>query len=557
MFSSAPTGCTCRVMDDQTDRTSGRTVDLILRGGLVLDGFGAPATAGDVAIDGDRVVAVGARVPLRGRREIDVDGLFVAPGFIDPHTHSDVVPLMSEPQPFKLFQGVTTEIVGNCGNSAAPLVDERAVDVHRPISSTAKAGVGSCPRTFAEYLDQIETAGPTNHIASLVGHHTLRMSANGMERDLTHGALKRMEQLAEDAFATGAFGLSTGLIYAPGSYADSTEVEALARVAFRWNRPYATHMRDEGNGMAASVAETLDVARRSGVRVQISHCKAAGRSNHGRGPELLSLVREGRRAGLDVYGDQYPYTTGESFLSALLPGALHEGGPERLVARLADGSSRAGWLAVAESGAEGVPLTGSWHQTTPDGIMISMHSDRSLQGRTIAEVALARGISAWDALCDSVLSDPASMMVYELMSDQDVTAILADPLIAIGSDNSVPVGYAHQRGWGCFPTVLGTYVRDRGVISVEEAVRKMTSMTARQFGLVGRGYIGAGAIADVVVFDLHTVGHAGRPTRPDTQPTGIPYVVLAGSLAVADGRFNGRRDGRVLRAGHPEPATRR
>lgn len=532
-------------------------VTLVIRGGTVLNGFGTHGVVADVAIDGDRVAAVGPGLPVVGEREIDATGLFVAPGFIDAHTHSDVVPFMDQPQPFKLRQGVTTEIVGNCGNSAAPLVDEEAVEYHRPISSTARAGVDTHPRSFSDYLDEIEAAGPTNHIASLVGHHTLRMSANGMDETLSAGALERMQNLADEAFAAGAFGLSTGLIYAPGSYADTDEVAALATVAYRWQRPYATHMRDEGHGLADAVAETLDIARRSGVRVQISHCKAAGLPNHGRGPELLALMHDARAAGIDVYGDQYPYTTGETFLSALLPAGMQVGGPDALRARLADPASRAEWFEIAEAGATGAPRAGAWHQTTPDGIMISMHADGSLQGRTIAEVAAERDISAWDALCAVVLADPAAMTVYRLMSEDDVRAILADPLIAIGSDNSVPVGYAHQRGWGCFPTVLGSYVRDVPLIPVEEAVRKMTSLTARQFGLTGRGYLAPGAIADVVVFDLETIGHPGTPTSPAQHPTGIPYVVLAGTVAIDDGVFSGRRDGRVLRAGYPEPASAR
>lgn len=532
---------------------SGSPVDIVLRGGTVLDGFGGAGYAADVAVSGDRIVAIGPHLDVAAARTIDATGRYVAPGFIDPHTHSDVVPLMAEPQPFKLFQGVTTEVVGNCGNSAAPLVDDRAVEAHRPISSTEKAGVGSHPRTFAEYLDELEAAGPTNHVASLVGHHTLRMSANGMDRKLAPGAAERMAALADEAFADGAFGLSSGLIYAPGSYAAPAEIEALARVAFRWHRPYATHMRDEGNGLAASLRETLDVARRSGVRVQVSHCKAAGLANHGRGAELLELLHAGRAEGIDVSGDQYPYTTGESFLTSLLPAAIQEGGSARLIKRLSDATSRAQWLALAETGNAGAVGAGSWHQTTPDGVMISMHAEPALQGRTIAEVAAQRGVSAWDALCHVVAADPAAMMVYRLMSEADVATILADPLIAIGSDNSVPVGYAHQRGWGCFPTVLGTYVRDRGVLRVEEAVRKMMSLPARQFGLTGRGFLGAGAIADIVVFDLNTVGHAGTPTAPWVQPTGIPFVLLAGRVAVDDGAFSGRRDGRVLRAGRSEP----
>lgn len=534
----------------------GTTVDVLLRGGTVFDGLGAPGVVADVAIVGDRVVSIEPGLRVSARRVIDVDGLAVAPGFIDPHTHSDVVPFMADPQPFKLRQGVTTEIVGNCGNSAAPLVDETAVDLHRPISSTVVAGVTGRPRSFAEYLDDIEAAGPTNHVASLVGHHTLRMSANGMTAELAEGALERMCELAADAFAAGAVGLSSGLIYAPGVYAEPGELVALARVAARWHRPYATHMRDEGFRVHDALEETLDVARRGGVRVQVSHVKVAGLPNHGRSGEYLDILAAARREGIDVLGDAYPYTTGETFLGALLPSALHEGGPGELVPRLRDLSRREEWRQRAEAGRDGTPASGAWHQTTPAGIMVSMHLDASLPGRTIEQIAADRGCSPWDALCDIVADDPASMMVFELQSQDDMRAFLADPLVAIGSDNSVPVRLAHQRGWGCFPTVLGRYVREEGVLELAEAIRKMTSLTARQFGLAGRGILAPGSIADVVVFDPETIGHPGTPLTPSVRPTGVPYVLLAGHIAIDGGEFDGGRNGRVLRAGQAERAPR-
>ncbi|NYJ30199.1 amidohydrolase family protein [Galbitalea soli] len=534
--------------------------DVVLRGGTVFDGLGAPGIRADLAISGDRIAAVAPVLDARGALVIDVTGLAVAPGFIDPHTHSDVVPFMAEPQPFKLYQGVTTEIVGNCGNSAAPLVDETTVELHRPISSTVKAGVESHPRSFAGYLDEVEAAGPTNNIASLVGHHTLRMSANGMAVSLADGAAERMAALADDAFAAGAIGFSTGLIYAPGSYGDVDEVSAIARVASRWQRPYTTHMRDEGDRLAEGLAEAIEVARRARVRLQISHCKVAGRANHGRARVLLDALRAARAEGIEAYGDQYPYTTGETFLAALLPSAVQEGGPDRMLARLADAAERSHWLAVATSGrvpAEG-GSPGSWHQTTPAGVMISMHSDPGVQGRTLAEVAERRELSEWDTLCAVVTEDPSSMMVYELMAQSDVEQILADPLIMIGSDNSIPVGLAHQRAWGCFPTVLGRYARDLGVITLEEGIRKMTSATAAQFGLVDRGVLLPGAIADIVVFDPARIGHeAGSPHTPFARPDGVRDVFLAGERVVEDARFTGRRVGRVIRAGHPErPAIR-
>ena len=522
-------------------------MSLLVRGGTVLDGTGAEAVRADVLVIDDRVAAVGTDLDVpAGARIIDADGLLVTPGFIDPHTHSDVVPFMAEAQPFKVLQGVTTEVVGNCGNSAAPLVDDRAVDLHRPISSTIAAGVDSWPRSFGEYLDAVEQHGPTTHVAALVGHHTLRISANGMAEQLAPGALDRMIELADQAFAEGAFGFSTGLIYAPGVYADTDEVAALAAVAARWGRPYATHMRDEGDGLAAALAETLEVARRTGVQVQVSHCKAAGRANHGRSTELLRTLHEARGRGIDVLGDAYPYTTGESFLTALLPAAAQIGGREALVERL---STPEGRHALAERGAAGGPGSGSWSQTSPDGIYVSMHRDTALLGRSLADVSAGR--DPWDTLCDLIVADPGAMMVYRLMAEDDVRTILADPLIAIGSDNSVPVGNAHQRGWGCFPTVLGRYVRDLGVLTWPEAIRKMTSLPARALGLAGRGYLAPGAVADIAVIDPQTVGHDGTVQQPWLAPTGVRWTVLAGTPVVVDGEFTGERAGRVLRAGRP------
>ncbi|WP_314732517.1 D-aminoacylase [Microbacterium sp. Marseille-Q6965] len=526
---------------------------VVIRGGTVYDGSGAPGVEADVVVRGDRIAAVGpgAGDAVAGARVIDATGRAVAPGFIDIHTHSDVVPFMREPQPFKVLQGVTTEVVGNCGNSAAPLVDDDAVRAHRPMSSTDAAGVSSWPRDLAGYLDAAEAAGPTNHLASLVGHHTLRISANGMDERLRPGALQRMVELADEAFAQGAFGLSTGLLYAPGSYADEAEVEALVAVAARWQRVYTTHMRDEGDGLSGALAEAIGVARRTGARLQISHCKAAGRRNAGRGAELLETMRRARAEGVDVFGDQYPYTTGESFLTALLPASAQAGGRDALRERLADPQTRAQLLAQAERGGAG---SGAWHQTTPEGISISMHRDTSLLGRTLAELAAASGRAPFDELARLITADPAAMMVYELMDEGDVRRILADPLIAIGSDNSVPVGNAHQRGWGCFPRVLGEYVRERGLLELGEAVRRMTSLPARIIGLPGRGHLRAGAIADVVVFDPRTVGHRGSPARPWVTPDGIVATLLAGRPVVEDGEFTGERAGRVLRAGMPEPA---
>ncbi|MFY9587834.1 MAG: D-aminoacylase [Actinomycetota bacterium] len=518
-------------------------IDLLLRGGRVYDGFGNEPRTADVAIEGDRVVAVGDDLG-DARRVIDADGLAVAPGFIDPHAHSDMVPLMDEPQPFKLLQGVTTEIAGNCGYSFAPLSEESAAEARVSFGDLA-AGATIEAGSFGDYLDRIEAAGPTNHLAALVGHNTLRLTANGVDTALRPGALEEMQRLCDEAFAAGAVGLSTGLIYIPGTYSDREEVVALATVAHRWGRPYTTHMRDEGMALEAALDEAIDIGRRASVRVQISHCKAAGRASHGKSAVLLEKLRVARLEGIDIRGDQYPYLAGGTFLNAVFPAEARAGGIDAFRRRLRDPEEVARLRKRAEDG--GDEMSGLWAQSTPDGILVIRHTDPSAVGKTVAAIAGDR--DPWDTVVGLVEADPAAMMVITIMEEDDVRAIMADPLISIGSDNGMPVGLDHPRTWGCFPRFLGRYVRELGVVPWAEAIRKMTSSTAAQFGLTGRGFLGPGAVADVCVFDPATIGHDGTYERPDVTPTGIEHVLLAGALVVEGGRFGGERRGRVLRAG--------
>ena len=516
--------------------------DLVLRGGLVLDGLGGEPFEADVAIEGDRIVAV---APDGGNamRVVDVSGRAVAPGFIDTHAHSDMVPLMSEPQPFKLLQGVTTEIVGNCGFSFAPLTEDSAA-LARETFSDLSGGAAIEAGSFGDFLDRLEGAGPTNNVAALVGHNTVRMTANGMDRALREGALEAMERMVDESIAAGAIGFSTGLIYVPGTYSDTDEVVALARAAHRWGGLYATHMRSEDRALDAALDEAIAVGRRAQVRVQISHCKAAGRAQHGDSTLLLEKLHTARADGVDLHGDQYPYLAGATFLSALIPPAAHEGGPERMRERLRDPGERARVRAAAEDQAPDNG-TGLWRETLPGDVLVVHHRDAGVEGKTLEE--LAAGRDAWDVMCELVERDPTAMMVVTLMDEDDVRAIMADPLIGIGSDNGIPVGLEHPRTWGCFPRLLGRYVRELGVLAWPEAIRKMTSLSASHFGLTGRGWIGAGAIADVTVFDPETIGHDGTYQRPNVDPTGVDHVVLGGRVVVDEGAFTGDRAGRVIR----------
>lgn len=515
--------------------------DLVIRGGRVHDGLGGAPRDADVAVEDGRVAAIGRDLGS-GRRHVDVDGLVVAPGFVDAHAHSDLFPLFDEPVPFKLAQGVTTEVVGNCGISYAPL-DEAGVAYADEAWGELVAEAPVQPGTFDDFLRRIEAAGPTNHMAALVGHHALRIRANGLDDALRDGALEHMRELADEAFAAGAIGLSTGLIYVPGTYADTDEVVELATVAGRWGRVYATHMRDEGDHLEDALDEAIAIGRRAGVRVQVSHCKAAGTANHGKAKVLLSRLHEARRSGVDVRGDQYPYTSGSTILAALLPTGMVAGGIDQLRSRLADPEARA----------EGRGMIGTdrdsalWSDDVPELTTLIAHRDTEVIGRTLAEVAGDRDV--FDVLCDLVAADPGSEVVIRLMAEDDVRTIMADPLVAVGSDNGPPVGMQHPRTWGCYPRFFGDYVRDQAVVPLPEAVRKATSAVATQFGLVGRGVLAPGAVADVTVFDPDTIGHGGTYDEPSAAPTGIPWVVLAGEVVVDEGRFTGVRAGQVIRGG--------
>ncbi|WP_283137770.1 N-acyl-D-amino-acid deacylase family protein [Rhizohabitans arisaemae] len=509
--------------------------DLLLSRGTVHDGFGGPAADADVAITGGRVVAVGRDLG-RARRTIDVAGLIVAPGFVDPHSHSDAVPFLDDPQPFKLHQGVTTEIVGNCGFSCGP------VDPENP--GFAEIVTDRVFPTFGDYLDAAEDAGLSNNLVPLVGHNTLRLAAGGMDGTLTPEALRRMCELAGQAFEQGAAGFSSGLEYVPGAYDGTAELIALALVAKRWNLPYTTHMRSESEGLADALDEAFTVASRAGIRLQLSHAKASGRAVHGASAMYLEKLAQARRSGLDVRADLYPYRAFGTGLVAVLPPIACEGGEEALRARLADPERRAALRRFAEDPDTGTGV-GFWRELHPDDVQILNHSDPAIAGKRLADL----GGDPWDALCDLVRRDPQADGVFHTMHEDDVLAFMADPLISIGSDSGVPVGPNHPRTYGTFPVFLGDYVRDRNVVPMPEAIRKVSSAVAVQFGLTDRGWLGPGAVADLCLFDPETIGHAGTYENPAVRPTGVRHVFLAGHEVIAEGEFTGGRHGRMLRRG--------
>ncbi len=488
--------------------------DLVIRGGLVVDGSGAPARVADVALRGERIAAVGEVGPGSGP-EIEARGLAVAPGFIDVHSHDDAAVLLHPEMDFKVRQGVTTEVVGNCGMGPAPGAQARAF--FRAVHPS-----GELPpfEDHAGYLARIDESPPSLNVGVLAGHGTLRSAALAEPRRPANPAERaRLRELLREGLEAGVLGLSTGLIYEPGRHADAAEIAALAREVAEAGGIYTTHMRDEGTGLLDSVRETLAVAEETGVRVQISHHKAAGRRAWGLTVHSLALLEEARARGIEAAADQYPYTSASTLLAAVI-GAVGEG---------------AGSAGVAGIAGE-------------DVILAAVPGARELEGRTLASVAEEFGLPLPEAAREVLRREPATWVILEMMDEEDVRRVLAHETTLIGSDG-IPTleGRPHPRLAGTFPRVLGRYVREARLLTVEEAVRKMTGLPATTFGLRDRGFVREGAFADLVLFDPDRVADAATVAEPFAPPRGIPFVFVNGTAVVREGEPTGARPGRALR----------
>jgi len=519
-----------------------------LTGGRVVDGTGSPWARGDVVIDGETIVAVGT-TDASVDRVIDVDGAVVAPGFVDIHTHSDFTLPANRDAHSKVRQGVTTEVVGNCGISAAPRHGDAAGAVAEGFESRGLGDVvdSTAWTTTGEYLDYLETGGVSVNVATLVGHGNARAAAMGFDdRDPTAAELDRMRSIVADAMAEGAVGFSTGLTYPPGAYAGTDELVALARVAAEHDGIYATHVRDESDDLFEAVEEGIAVGRRANVPVQVSHHKAMGADNWGAiryTLRKLELVR--KREGVEVQVDQYPYTASSTSLGALLPEWAHDGGTEELLARLDDEATRA---RIADELADRVD---SWDDVLVTNVQAERLQD--VQGRTIAEITAERDDdpAPETVVMDLVLTDRDRVRhVHFSMDETDVETVMRHRLTAIGSDGNslapegpLGEGVPHPRSYGTFPRVLGTFVRDRGVLDLEAAVHKMTGMPASRLGLDDCGLLRPGMQADVTVFDPDRVAQGGDFLAPDVYPEGIEHVLVNGQFVIRDGEHTGQRPG--------------
>jgi len=526
--------------------------DLIVRGGRVLDGRGSDLRALDVAVSGGRVAALGDLPSDEPAATVlDASGLVVCPGFVNPLSHSYYSVLEDGTSLGELVQGVTTQIFGE-GESMGPVPPAARVAMAK---EAAQHGVEVSWTRLSEYLDTVERAGCTQNVASLVGAETLRIHGVGYDdRPATAAELDALRGLVAEEMEDGALGIGSSLIYAPGSYADTDELVALCEVAGRYGGTYASHVRDEGAGLLSAIDELLDIVRRSGVHGEMWHLKAAGRPQWPLMEHALAKLQRARDDGVPIGADVYPYTRSGTGLSSNIPPHWHEGGPEALYDRLADPAAR------ARIRAEMVAI--GRYGDTPDAedvlLLRLRHPDNARwQGHTLAEIAAARDQDPVDTALDIIATERTSVFTaFHSMSEDNLQRQLAVPWVGVCSDAAsiAPTGRSldsptHPRAYGSFARVLGHYTRDVGVLTLPDAVRRMTSLPAATFGLTDRGVLEPGYAADLVVLDPDMVADRATFAEPHQLSVGVRDVVVNGVLVLRDGTATGARPGRRLRRG--------
>ncbi|HYT87435.1 MAG TPA: D-aminoacylase [Gemmataceae bacterium] len=531
----------------------GERYDLVIRNGKIVDGTGNPWYHGDLAIRGDKIAAVG-RVPAGpARREIDARGLVVAPGFIDMHSHSDFLLLEDGNAQSKIRQGVTTEVLGE-SSSPGPYKGKLP-----PVKAMVK-GESTRWATLGEYFDLVERSGVSTNVTSFVGLGNLWRSVMGTSHARpTPAQLDEMKGLLEEALKQGAMGLSCALAMPPDSLATTDDLVELCKVVARYGGIFVAHIRNEGTGVFDAIREVIEVGRRAGVRVEILHIKIADQKYWGRMNEVIKLVDGARKDGVNIQANIYPYTRGNNNLSSILPPWAHEGGKAQMLARLKDPKER---VRLKKDIREGIS---SWynHYTAVGGdwgrMLIS--ANNSYQGLTMDRILAARmkgkkpPPDPLDEFFDLLIEEGGSVStVYDHHTEKDMNLALVQPWCSIGSDGlayategALRRGHPHPRSFGTFPRVLGVYVRERGLLRLEDAVRKMTSQNAVKLGLQDRGLLRPGNYADVTLFDPERVLDRATYTSPFQYSVGIEFVIVNGEIVLDQGKHTGARPGRALR----------
>ncbi|MDK2882408.1 MAG: N-acyl-D-amino-acid deacylase [Bacillota bacterium] len=526
-------------------------LDVVIKNGRVIDGAGNPWFRADVGIAGERIVEVRHTITTEAHRVIDATGLVVAPGFIDMHTHSDLRVFKHPEEDAKLMQGITTALIGQDGLSVAPIDDANKEPMKRRVSGLLGTYLQEWPwNSMADYLAALDKVQPATNSMMLVPHGAVRAMVVGWEnRAASPSELERMKDILAQAMEEGGCGFSTGLIYPPGMYADRRELVELCRVTAKYGGFFVVHMRNEGDYVLDSIREVTGICLEAGCPLHISHLKVGGRRNWGKAPEVLALLEEAREQGLEVTFDQYPYVAGSTMLDAVIPPRFHAGGTAKLLESLKDPAVREEIRQVQENikperWENWVDLCG-W-----DGIMVNAvqtEKNRFAEGKTITEIAKETGKTPLDVVCDLLIEeeDAVTMTVF-YGSEEDVKTIMRSEYMTLCSDGIVG-GKPHPRVYGTCARFLGKYVREEKVLTLPQAVRRMTSAAAQRLGLQDRGLIREGMVADITVFNPETIRDKGTFSEPNQYPEGIEYVLVAGQVALDRGRLTGVRAGRALR----------
>ena len=537
--------------------------DVLITNGHVIDGTGAPWYSADVGIRAGRIAAIGKLGAAAARQRIDATGKIVAPGFIDMLGQSEYTVLVDPRLPSKIYQGITTEITGE-GTSVAPLTGHARAEA---AGTLEHYGLTADWQTLGEYFARLERQHIGINLASYIGATTVReIVIGGADRRATPAELEAMRALVKDAMRQGAMGVSTSLEYTPAPYANTEELIALARTAAFYGGIYATHMRSEGDGISAALDETFRIGREAQIPVEIWHLKIAGKANWGRMGEIVKRIEAARASGIDVAADTYAYPAWFNDMSAFVPPWAHDGGTGKLIERLKDPAQRARIRKDLET--PSATWDNEWSEIAgPESVLIGVVKNpalHGLQGQTLAAIASARGKDPIDTLLDILVEDGGFTQCAVFgMREDDIRLALAQPWTSVDNDSSgaSPEGvlgaeHPHPRAYGTFPRVLRKYVREEHLLTLEEAIRKFSSLPAGRLRLADRGVLKMGLAADVVVFDADTITDRSTFEAPNQLATGMQWVLVNGVPVIADGKMTGKLPGRVLRGpGYGPPAA--
>ena len=526
----------------------------LIRGALVIDGSKREPFRGDIAVENGVITEVSSSIKGGGKAVIEADGLVAAPGFIDIHSHTDLTIFKHPLAESKALQGVTTEVVGNCGIGAFPMIQERksALIDYLKIHDFHLPSDGLNWNNFTQYADQLDRIGLGLNLAPLVAHGALRIAVLGAEdRAPSDKELENMKALLTDSLEQGAWGLSTGLIYPPGSFAKTEELVDLAKIVTDYETLYTSHIRGEGATLMEALDEAIRIGKKSGVRVEISHLKAMGRGNWGRGKEALLKLEKARQSGVDIGADQYPYDATSTSLTALVPSWAHAGGVKELLKRLAspETTKRLQPEILREMKQRGGPSR---------IVIAEIGSEKNggLSGKNVSQIAELWNCAPETAVMRLLLEEKAAVgAVYFSLSEEDVAAVLSSDQVSVGSDGTGMKAEddsetsTHPRSYGTFARILGVYAREKGILSMARAIHKMTGLPAARLGFKNRGFIKPGFTGDLVLFDPLTIQDRSTFDRPHQYAIGVVYTWVSGCAIVQDGRITGDTPGRVLRKG--------